>query len=89
MLLASVPLLSLGLVEPRLFVSGVTGSTGSGRKPVEGTHHPLRHSDLYAYNALSHRHAPEITALRERGQRASTRSSPSCRTRARSRAAFT
>ena len=39
-LLASVPLLSLGLVEPTLFVSGVTGSTGSGRKPVEGTHHP-------------------------------------------------
>jgi N-acetyl-gamma-glutamyl-phosphate reductase len=62
-LLASVPLLSLGLVEPRLFVSGVTGSTGSGRQPVAGTHHPQRHSDLYSYNALAHRHAPEITAL--------------------------
>ncbi|MGI9246861.1 MAG: N-acetyl-gamma-glutamyl-phosphate reductase [Steroidobacteraceae bacterium] len=62
-LLASVPLLSLGLVEPRLFVSGVTGSTGSGRSPTAGTHHPQRHSDLYSYNALAHRHAPEITAL--------------------------
>ena len=61
-LLASVPLLSLGLIVPTLFVSGVTGSTGSGRKPVDGTHHPTRHSDLYAYNALAHRHAPEITA---------------------------
>lgn len=61
-LLASVPLLSLGLIAPTLFVSGVTGSTGAGRKPVAGTHHPLRHSDLYAYNALSHRHAPEIGA---------------------------
>lgn len=61
-LLASVPLLALGLVPPTLFVSGITGSTGSGRKPVEGTHHPLRHSDLYSYNALSHRHAPEIAA---------------------------
>lgn len=61
-LLASVPLLSLGLALPRLFVSGVTGSTGSGRKPVPGTHHPLRHGDLYAYSALAHRHAPEITA---------------------------
>ena len=61
-LLASVPLLALGLVQPTLFVSGVTGSTGSGRKPVEGTHHPVRHSDLYSYNALSHRHAPEIAA---------------------------
>jgi N-acetyl-gamma-glutamyl-phosphate reductase common form len=62
-LLASVPLLSLGLVEPRLFVSGVTGSTGSGRGPTSGTHHPQRHSDLYSYNALAHRHTPEITAL--------------------------
>jgi N-acetyl-gamma-glutamyl-phosphate reductase common form len=61
-LLASVPLLALGLVSPTLFVSGVTGSTGAGRKPVEGTHHPVRHSDLYSYNALSHRHAPEIAA---------------------------
>jgi len=62
-LLASVPLLSLGLVEPRLFVSGITGSTGSGRQPTAGTHHPQRHSDLYAYNALAHRHTPEVCAL--------------------------
>jgi N-acetyl-gamma-glutamyl-phosphate reductase len=62
MLLASVPLLKLGLVTPMLFVSGVTGSTGAGRKPVEGTHHPLRHGDLYSYNPLSHRHAPEVAA---------------------------
>lgn len=61
-LLAAVPLLALDLVEPQLFVAAVTGSTGSGRKPVEGTHHPLRHSDLYAYNALAHRHTAEITA---------------------------
>ena len=62
-LLASVPLLSLGLVEPRLFVSGITGSTGSGRQPTTGTHHPQRHSDLYSYNALGHRHGPEVRAL--------------------------
>ena len=61
-LLASVPLLALGLTAPTLFVAGVTGSTGSGRKPIEGTHHPLRHSDLYAYNPLAHRHTPEIIA---------------------------
>jgi N-acetyl-gamma-glutamyl-phosphate reductase len=61
-LLASVPLLALGLTEPRLFVTGITGSTGSGRRPVEGTHHPQRHSDMYSYGALSHRHVPEITA---------------------------
>jgi N-acetyl-gamma-glutamyl-phosphate reductase common form len=61
-LLASVPLLALGLTDTRLFVTGITGSTGSGRKPVEATHHPHRHGDLYAYGALSHRHVPEITA---------------------------
>jgi len=47
-LLASVPLLAARLIAPTLFVSGVTGSTGSGRRPVEGTHHPLRHADLYS-----------------------------------------
>lgn len=61
-LLASVPLLQLGLVEPQIFVAGITGSTGSGRTPAAGTHHPQRHSDLYAYNALEHRHTPEIAA---------------------------
>lgn len=64
-LLASVPLVKLGLSQPQLFVAGVTGSTGSGRSPVAGTHHPQRHSDMYAYNPLSHRHTPEITALTE------------------------
>lgn len=59
-LLACVPLLRLGLTEPRFFVTGITGSTGSGRKPGEGTHHPQRHSDLYSYGALTHRHVPEI-----------------------------
>lgn len=62
-LLAIVPLLSLGLVEGPLFVSAVTGSTGAGRSPIAGTHHPLRHGDLYAYNALTHRHGAEISAL--------------------------
>jgi N-acetyl-gamma-glutamyl-phosphate reductase common form len=59
-LLAAVPLLSFGVSAPTLFVTGVTGSTGSGRKPVDGTHHPLRHGDLYSYNALTHRHLPEV-----------------------------
>jgi len=59
-LLACVPMLAMGLTRPELFVAAVTGSTGSGRKPSDGTHHPLRHGDLYAYSALAHRHAPEI-----------------------------
>jgi N-acetyl-gamma-glutamyl-phosphate reductase common form len=61
-LLASVPLLALSLSAPELYVCAVTGSTGSGRKPADGTHHPLRHSDLYSYKTLVHQHTPEITA---------------------------
>jgi N-acetyl-gamma-glutamyl-phosphate reductase common form len=74
-LLASVPLLKLGLIEPRLFAAGVTGSTGSGRTPAVGTHHPQRHGDMYAYNPLSHRHTPEIIAL---AQTASGREAEFC-----------
>ena len=62
-LLASVPLMRSGLADDDLFVSGITGSTGSGRQPQAGTHHPERHSNLYAYKPLEHRHAPEISAL--------------------------
>ena len=62
-LLSTVPVLKLDLAEPRIFIAGITGSTGSGRTPGAGTHHPQRHSDFYSYNPLSHRHTPEITAL--------------------------
>jgi N-acetyl-gamma-glutamyl-phosphate reductase len=64
-LLAAVPLIQSGLVEGDVFVSGITGSTGSGRSPQAGTHHPERHSNLYAYKPLRHRHVPEIEALIE------------------------
>jgi N-acetyl-gamma-glutamyl-phosphate reductase common form len=62
-LLAAVPLLKLGLVEPRLSVVAVTGSTGAGRKPTDTTHHPARRSNLFAYSPLAHRHEPEMRAL--------------------------
>lgn len=62
-LLAAVPLIKAGLSDGELFVSAITGSTGSGREPQPGTHHPERHSNLYAYRALSHRHVPEISEL--------------------------
>ena len=62
-LLAAVPLLASGLTEAEVFISGVTGSTGSGKLPQPGTHHPERNSNLYAYKALQHRHAPEVAGL--------------------------
>jgi len=61
--LATVPLVCSGLTDAEVFISGVTGSTGSGKTPVAGTHHPERNSNLYAYKPLAHRHAPEVEAL--------------------------
>ena len=62
MLLAIVPLVSLGLAD-EFYVSAVTGSTGAGRTPRDTTHHPLRQSNLFAYQALKHRHDPEVREL--------------------------
>jgi N-acetyl-gamma-glutamyl-phosphate reductase common form len=62
MLLALVPLAAAGLAE-EFNVSAVTGSTGAGRTPRETTHHPVRQSNLFAYQALKHRHDPEVRAL--------------------------
>jgi len=62
-LLAAVPLMQSGLTEAEIFVSGVTGSTGSGRSPQAGTHHPERNSNFYAYKPLAHRHSPEMAGL--------------------------
>lgn len=65
LLLASVPLLKSGLIEPTLYATGITGSTGSGKTPLATTHHPVRHNNLYTYKALAHRHVPEVAALAE------------------------
>jgi N-acetyl-gamma-glutamyl-phosphate reductase len=61
--LATVPLICSGLTDADVFISGITGSTGSGKQPVAGTHHPERNSNLYAYKPLAHRHAPEVASL--------------------------
>lgn len=63
MLLGIVPLTAAELAEPEYFVSAVTGSTGAGRTPRDTTHHPLRQSNLFAYQVLKHRHSPEVRAL--------------------------
>jgi N-acetyl-gamma-glutamyl-phosphate reductase len=63
MLLAIVPLLGSGLSTGVFSASGITGSTGSGKSPTATTHHPERHSNLFAYKPLGHRHAPEVAAL--------------------------
>jgi len=63
MLLAIVPLARAGICTGTFYVSAVTGSTGAGRTPRDTTHHPFRQSNLFAYQALKHRHDPEVRAL--------------------------
>jgi len=65
MLLAIVPLVVHGLAKPDFYVSAITGSTGAGGTPRETTHHPVRHSNVFAYQPLAHRHDPEVRALAE------------------------
>ena len=59
-LLALTPLAKAGLLTGRVIVDAATGSSGSGNKPGEGTHHPVRAADFRAYGIFKHRHAPEI-----------------------------
>ena len=56
------PLYKAGLIQPHVCVSAVTGSTGAGRQPGAGTHHPHRQSSMWAYQPLVHRHTPEVLA---------------------------
>lgn len=60
---AAWPFFKLGLVEDGVFVAAMTGSSGSGKTPAAGTHHPERHATLYAYSPLAHRHEAEMKKL--------------------------
>ena len=64
----AVTLGAAGLVQADLnsgpiSVAAVTGSTGSGRTPTAGTHHPESHGGFRAYKPLDHRHTHEMRRL--------------------------
>lgn len=42
-------------------IFAVTGSSGAGKSPSDGTHHPVRNHNIKSYNINAHRHIPEIT----------------------------
>lgn len=48
------------LAAGRAIVDGKTGSSGSGIKPGDKTHHPFRATSFFAYEMFHHRHTPEI-----------------------------
>ena len=56
--LGLLPLADLGVGD--VFAAAATGSSGSGAKPGEGTHHPLRARDFRAYKMLAHQHEGEV-----------------------------
>lgn len=41
-------------------IFAVTGSSGAGKSPSDGTHHPVRAHNMKSYNVNVHRHIPEI-----------------------------
>ena len=59
-LLALTPLAKAGLLGGQVVIDSKTGSSGSGKEPGEGTHHPTRSQDFRAYGIFTHRHRPEI-----------------------------
>lgn len=59
--LALLPLAKAGLLGGvTAHVVGITGSSGSGAAPSEGTHHPVRAVNLKTYKPLVHQHTPEV-----------------------------
>ena len=46
-------------------IMAVTGSSGAGKSPVDGTHHPVRSHNMKSYSVNKHRHIPEIIRTAE------------------------
>jgi N-acetyl-gamma-glutamyl-phosphate reductase len=57
--LALYPIAELSLAAPPA-IFAVTGSSGAGQAPRASTHHPARAANLFAYQAMGHRHEGEI-----------------------------
>ncbi len=56
-----IPLARRGLLKDvNVRTVAMTGSSGSGQNPQEGTHHPVRSKNLKPYKVLTHQHRSEI-----------------------------
>jgi N-acetyl-gamma-glutamyl-phosphate reductase common form len=56
-----LPLAKAGLLKNvNVRTVAMTGSSGSGQNPQEGTHHPVRVNNLKPYKVLTHQHRSEI-----------------------------
>ena len=61
--LSLAPLARVGKLQGDFFVTGITGSSGSGNKPGRYTHHPERAHNVRAYKPLIHQHLLEVEAF--------------------------
>lgn len=59
------PLAHAGQLPSQVTVFAATGSTGSGKKPGEGTHHPSRAANYKIYKTFTHQHVPEVLSQLE------------------------
>ncbi len=60
-ILALMPALAAGIIEPSAIIDSKTGVSGAGRSPSLTTHYAEVNEDVNAYNLGGHRHLPEIT----------------------------
>jgi N-acetyl-gamma-glutamyl-phosphate reductase len=63
MLLALAPLAAAGRLQGDVCLLGLTGSSGSGNKPKQTTHHPERFSNVRSYKPLAHQHLLEVESF--------------------------
>ena len=59
-ILAMLPALSHGIIEPSIIIDSKTGISGAGRSLTLGTHYAEANEDFSAYSVSGHRHLPEI-----------------------------
>ena len=58
--LALLPAISKGWVKETLHLSGITGSTGAGKKLAETSHFSYRTGNMSVYKLFNHQHLKEI-----------------------------
>src|SRR5690554_5926747 len=59
--LALIPAIANGMVKNTIHLTGITGSTGAGKKLSESTHFSQRNQNVSVYKLFNHQHLKEIT----------------------------
>ncbi|HLL80900.1 MAG TPA: N-acetyl-gamma-glutamyl-phosphate reductase [Ktedonobacteraceae bacterium] len=59
-ILALIPALAAGIIQPDIIIDSKTGISGAGRGLTLATHYAEANEDVAAYSVEGHRHLPEI-----------------------------